>query len=96
LTQFIRRARVAQGQQDVKALDEAARRREEEKVERAWGVVQEIIQEQLKVKSEGFKTNFRFQQQKRRFLREGKFESVGNAAVAMEEWRREKRLKGLR
>ncbi|KAL8973577.1 MAG: hypothetical protein Q9197_002176 [Variospora fuerteventurae] len=96
LTQFIRRARVAQGQQDVKALDEAARRREEEKVERAWGVVQEIMQEQLKVKSEGFKTNFRFQQQKRRFWREGKFESVGNAAVAMEEWRREKRLKGLR
>lgn len=95
LTQFIRRGRIAQGQQDVKKLDEETMMRETQKVERAWKVVCDILQEQLTMVDEGFKANFRFHQQRRRLVREGKFESVGNAAVALEEWRREKRLKGL-
>lgn len=95
-TQFVRRARIAQGVLEMKELDEAAKRREADKVETAWQVVRDILQEQTSVKTAGFKANFRFRQQQRRLVKEGKFESVGNAAVALEEWRREKRLKGLR
>ncbi|KAL8949820.1 MAG: hypothetical protein Q9222_004107 [Ikaeria aurantiellina] len=95
-TQFIRRARIAQGIQDARYLDQEQRQKEEEKVEKAWAVVLEITQEYKVVKDEGFKSNFRFHQERRRLVKEGKFESVGNAAVALEEWRREKRLKGLR
>lgn len=95
-TQFIRRARIAQGIQDMKALDKMGKQREDDKVEKAWRVVCEVMQEQVTVKTEGFRSKFRFQQQRRRLIKEGKFESVGDAAVALEEWRREKRLKGLR
>ncbi|KAL8744922.1 MAG: hypothetical protein Q9184_007936 [Pyrenodesmia sp. 2 TL-2023] len=95
-THFIRRARIAQGALDMKELDETAKQRESDKVEKAWRVVRDILQEQRSVKTKGLRSNFRFQQQKRRLVREGKFESVGNVAVALEEWRREKRLKGLR
>ncbi|KAL8835222.1 MAG: hypothetical protein Q9170_003418 [Blastenia crenularia] len=95
-TQFIRRARMAQGYQDARALDEEGRMREGAKVEKAWGVVREILEEQREVKGEGVRANVRFRREKRRLVKEGKFESVGNAAVALEEWRREKRLKGLR
>lgn len=95
-TQFVRRARIAQGIQDLKALDEMTRRREEAKVEKAWQVVLEIIQEHDSVKNGGLRSKVRFHQQKRRLIKEGKFESVGNAAVELEEWRREKKLKGLR
>lgn len=94
-TQFIRRSRITQGYHDLKALDNAAKQREEEKVDKAWQVVQEIRREMAVVKDEGFKANLRFHQQRRKLIKEGKFESVGNAAVALEEWRREKRLKGL-
>ncbi|KAL8731658.1 MAG: hypothetical protein Q9181_004234 [Wetmoreana brouardii] len=94
-TQFIRRSRIAQGYQDAKALDEASRKREDEKVEKAWKVVLEIAQEIAVVKNQGLKEKFRFHQASRRLHKEGKFESVGSAAVELEEWRREKRLKGL-
>ncbi|KAL8814666.1 MAG: hypothetical protein Q9223_006127 [Gallowayella weberi] len=94
-TQFIRRARITQGLQDVKALDSEARRREDDKVDKAWQVVLEIAKEHVVVKDEGFKSRVRFHQQRRKLIKEGKFESVGNAAVALEEWKREKRLKGL-
>ncbi|KAL8669003.1 MAG: hypothetical protein Q9224_007761, partial [Gallowayella concinna] len=46
-TQFIRRSRIAQGLQDVKALDSAAKKMEDEKVEKAWQVVLDVAQEQL-------------------------------------------------
>ncbi|KAL9598698.1 MAG: hypothetical protein Q9179_003824 [Wetmoreana sp. 5 TL-2023] len=94
-TQFIRRSRIAQGYQDAKALDEAARKTEDEKVEKAWKVVLELAQETAVVKNQGLKEKFRFHQASRRLHKEGKFESVGSAAVALEEWRREKRVKGL-
>ncbi|KAL8731013.1 MAG: hypothetical protein Q9166_003664 [cf. Caloplaca sp. 2 TL-2023] len=93
---FVRRARIAQGWQDAKALDSAARAREDEKVEKAWQVVLEIAQEHALVRDEGFKAYWRFRKQERRLVKEGKFESMGNAAVAMERWRSEKRLKGLK
>ncbi|KAI4267035.1 MAG: hypothetical protein LQ337_008552 [Flavoplaca oasis] len=95
-TQFVRRARIAQGGQDVKALDDEARRREEEKVEKAWKVVLDIANEFNVVKDEGFKAKWRFRKEGRRLVKEGKFESVGSAAVELEEWRRAQRLKGLR
>ena len=95
-TQFIRRARIAQGVQDLRALDRDARVKEDEKAERAWQVVKEIIRERTQVKQKGLRAKIRFQRQSRRLVKEGKFESVGGAAVALEEWRREKRLKGLR
>ena len=93
-THFIRRARIAQGIQDVKALDDAARRREDERVEKAWQVVLEIAQEFAVVKDEGFKAKWRFRREGRRLVKEGKFESVGNAAEALEEWKKERRVKG--
>ncbi|KAL8779286.1 MAG: hypothetical protein Q9213_007018 [Squamulea squamosa] len=95
-TQFIRRARIAQGMQEVKALDDGARKREDEKVERAWQVVLDFLQESAVMKDESLRANWKFRQQSRRLVKEGKFESVGSAAIALEEWRREKRLKGLR
>ncbi|KAL8937913.1 MAG: hypothetical protein Q9216_004175 [Gyalolechia sp. 2 TL-2023] len=95
-TQFIRRARIAQGVQDLDALGEKERRVEDEKVEKAWAVVREVVQEEAMVKKESFTAKVRYYQARRRLVKEGKFESVGNAAVALEEWRREKRLKGLR
>lgn len=95
-TQFIRRARIAQGIQELRALDKSARQIEDDKVEKAWQVVREVIREQTDIKKEGFKAKVRFHRQRRRLIKEGKFESVGNAAVALEEWRQEKRLKGLR
>ncbi|KAL8990589.1 MAG: hypothetical protein Q9169_008086 [Polycauliona sp. 2 TL-2023] len=95
-TQFIRRSRMAQGVQDVKALDEAARAREEKKVEKAWQVVLDIAKEFAVVKDEGFKSKWQLRKEGRRLLKEGKFESVGSAAVELEEWRRAQRLKGMR
>ena len=95
-TQFIRRARIAQGVLDVKALDGEARKKEEEKVRKAWEVVLDIAQEFAVVKNEGLKAKWRLRQESRRLNKEGKFESVGSAAVELEEWRRGQRLKGLR
>ncbi|KAL9030598.1 MAG: hypothetical protein Q9196_001304 [Gyalolechia fulgens] len=95
-TQFIRRARIAQGIQDLRELDEKERQTEDEKVEKAWEVVRDVVQEQALVKNEGIRSKVRFYQTRRRLIKEGKFESVDKAAVALEEWRREKRLKGLR
>ncbi|KAI4252420.1 MAG: hypothetical protein L6R42_007969 [Xanthoria sp. 1 TBL-2021] len=95
-TQFIRRARIAQGVQDVKALDDEARKKEDDKVEKAWQVVLDIAKEFAVVKDEGFKAKWRFRKEGRRLIKEGKFESVGSAAVELEEWRRGQRLKGLR
>ncbi|KAI4170317.1 MAG: hypothetical protein LQ343_005070 [Gyalolechia ehrenbergii] len=95
-TQFIRRARIAQGIQELRALVEQQRQEEDEKVEKAWEVVRDVVQEQALVKNESFRSKVRFYQARRRLIKEGKFESVGNAAVALEEWKREKRLKGLR
>lgn len=95
-TQFIRKARIAQGIQDFKALDEKQRLIEEGKCEKAWDVVRDVLKEQEGVKSEGVREKVRFYREKRRLIREGKFESVGNAAAALQEWRREKVLKGLR
>ncbi|KAI4219514.1 MAG: hypothetical protein LQ349_008331, partial [Xanthoria aureola] len=95
-TQFIRRARMAQGALDVKALDGEARKKEEEKVRKAWEVVLDIAQEFAVVKNEGLKAKWRLRQESRRLIKEGKFESVGSAAVELEEWRRGQRLKGLR
>ncbi|KAL8917547.1 MAG: hypothetical protein Q9172_005803 [Xanthocarpia lactea] len=95
-THFIRRARIAQGVQDVKALDDVARRREDEKVEKAWQVVLDIAQELAVVKDEGFKAKWRFRREGRRLVKEGKFESVGSAAEALEEWKKERRVKGWR
>ncbi|KAL8748773.1 MAG: hypothetical protein Q9199_008067 [Rusavskia elegans] len=95
-TQFIRRARIAQGVQDVKALDDEARKKVDDKVEKAWQVVLDIAKEFAVVKDEGFKAKWRFRKEGRRLIKEGKFESVGSAAVELEEWRRGQRLKGLR
>ncbi|KAL8848086.1 MAG: hypothetical protein Q9221_006888 [Calogaya cf. arnoldii] len=95
-TQFIRRSRIAQGVQDAKALDPAAKGREEEKVDKAWQVVLDIEKEFAVVKNEGLKAKWRFRKEGRRLVKEGKFESVGSAAVELEEWRRGQKLKGLR
>lgn len=95
-TQFIRRARIAQGVQDVKALDGEARKKEDDKVEKAWQVVMDIAKEFAVMKDEGFKAKWRFRKEGRRLIKEGKFESVGSAAVELEEWRRGQRLKGFR
>ncbi|KAL9598451.1 MAG: hypothetical protein Q9219_004487 [cf. Caloplaca sp. 3 TL-2023] len=95
-TQFIRRARITQGTHELRALDETSRQNEGNKVENAWQVVRDILHEHAAVKNEGFKAKLEFHRQKRRLIKEGKFESVGNAAVALEEWKREKRLKAFR
>lgn len=92
-TQFIRRARIAQGVQDVKALDDEARKKEDDKVEKAWQVVLDIAKEFAVVKDEGFKAKWRFRKEGRRLIKEGKFESVGSAAVELEDWRRGQRLR---
>ncbi|KAL8662643.1 MAG: hypothetical protein Q9168_008223, partial [Polycauliona sp. 1 TL-2023] len=94
-TQFIRRSRIAQGVQDVQALDAATRDKEEKKVEKAWQVVLDIAKEFAVVKDEGFKAKWRLRKEGRRLEKEGKFESVGSAAVELEEWRRAQRLKGM-
>ena len=96
-TQFIRRARIAQGSKELQLLDEMTRRREEDRVEKAWAVVVEILQEMKQVKEGGtWREKAKFHAKHRRLQREGKFESVGSAALELEKWRRERARESAR
>ena len=95
-TAFIRRARIVQGIKAVGALDSVKRRREEERVERAWIVIQEIWTEIEEAKKGPLRQRIQFSKERRKLMKQGKFESVGNAAMELDRWRREKKLKALR
>ena len=84
---FVRRSRIAQGAQEYKALDDVRREDMDGVVERAWGVVTDVITEMDGVQKEGWRKKMAFRKESRRLVREGKFESVGSAAVALERWK---------
>ncbi|KAL8952088.1 MAG: hypothetical protein Q9183_007413, partial [Haloplaca sp. 2 TL-2023] len=84
---FVRRSRMVQGAQDYKTLDDVKRRDMDGVAERAWRVVTDVMSEMEGVQKEGWRKKMAFRKESRRLVREGKFESVGSAAVALERWK---------
>lgn len=91
-TAYIRKARIQQGGMDVRALDQMGKQRREAMVERAWAVVENVCIETENAMKGSMKEKIQFKKERRKLIREGKFESVGNAAVALEKWRDRKRM----
>lgn len=84
-TAFITRSRIVQGQKDLEELDEEHRREDEEKVETAWRVLQQIKCEEDKLRSSGVVGRIKAKRIKDKLYGEGAFESVGRAKKVVED-----------
>ena len=84
-TAFIRKARIIQGEKDVRTLDEkevVVR----ERVDAAWLAIMEIKKEFDEIKKEGLVERIALARESRRLKKQGGFESVGKAQKAMKKW----------
>ena len=84
-TAFIRHSRVLQGGKDLRALDKEQRREAEQKVDRAWRVLQEIKNEEDMVRSSGVMGRIKVMRTKRKMDAQGVFKTVGRAKKVVEE-----------
>ena len=85
-TAFIQRARVIQGEKDVRALAGSDERLVKERVDAAWVAIVEIKKEFDETKKEGLVERFALARESRRLKKQGGFESVGKAQKAMRKW----------
>ena len=84
-TAFIRRSRIIQGGKDLKALDEEQRHEDEQKVDAAWKVLEEIKNEEYMVRSTGIVGRIKAKRVKRNLDAQGAFESVDRAKKVVED-----------
>lgn len=90
LTAFIRRARMKQGVDDLKGLDEGEKKLIGEKIEAAWKILEEIWREIELTREEGLEGKVAIMVGKRRLLKQGAFESVESTRKAFLEWKNER------
>ncbi|KAL9585735.1 MAG: hypothetical protein Q9212_001354 [Teloschistes hypoglaucus] len=92
-TNFIRRSRVAQGKLELQELTPGERETVGRLVERAWGVVEDVVGEIRGVDQRGVRERWRFWKESRRLRKEGRFETVGGAERELERWREKERAR---
>lgn len=90
LTAFIRRARMKQGEDDLKALNEGEEKMVGEKIEAAWRIVEEILRELKLTREEGLEGKVAVLVGRRRLSKQGAFESVESTRKAFLEWKKER------
>lgn len=89
-TAFIRRARMIQSGEDIRALKKAELQGIESRIEQAWAVVAEIMEEINRTKEEGLGGRWAVARERRRLEKTGAFESVETADQAFQTWKRER------
>ena len=92
-TAFIRRARVIQGEKDVRALGEKEEEMVRERTDAAWVAIMEIKKEYDETKKEGLVERIALARESRRLKKQGGFESVGKAQKAMRNWEGQRKRK---
>ena len=90
-TAFIRRARMIQGGEDIRALDGMAKERETTKIDAAWRIMSEIEKEDAAKKEEGLKGRVAVLREKNKMGKSGAFETVGHAKKVLETKQEERR-----
>lgn len=90
LTGFIRRARMIQGEDDLKELNDRDKKAVGEKIEAAWNIVEEIRREIKLTREEGLEGKVAVMIGKRRFSKQGAFESVESSRMAFLAWKNER------
>ena len=82
-TAFIRKARMIQGSQDVKALEDTAKQRDSIKIDAAWRIVSEIQKEDEAQKEEGLKGRVALLNEQRKMGKHDTYETLGHAKKAL-------------
>ncbi|MCJ1427781.1 hypothetical protein MMC29_005686, partial [Sticta canariensis] len=90
LTGFIRRARMIQGEDDLKELNERDTKAMGEKIEAAWNIVEEIRREVTLTREEGLGGRVAVMMGKQRLSKQGAFESVESSRKAFLAWKTER------
>lgn len=90
LTGFIRRARMIQGEDDLKELNERDKKAIGEKIEAAWKIVEEIQREVKLTREEGLEGKVAVMMGKQRLSKQGAFESVESSRKALLAWKNER------
>lgn len=84
-TAFVRRSRMVQGKKDVKALDEEQVKEDEQKIDTAWIVLQEIHKEEDRMRSKGIMGKIQLKRVQKSLDSQGAFESVGRARKVLQD-----------
>lgn len=90
LTAFIRRARMIQGEDDLKVLNEGEKKLIGAKIEAAWKIVEEIKREIKLTREEGLEGKVAVMIGKQRLSKQGAFESVESTRKAFLEWKNQR------
>ena len=94
-TNFIRKARIVQGQRDLRALDEAEKKKTQEAVEHGWSVLQQVWAMMEEKRAEGLKGRLRAMKQRKTWRANGAFENVEMAEKGLEARRKGESLDGV-
>jgi len=94
-THFIRKAKIVQGQRDVKALSDEDKKKITERVDHGWKVVQEVWAVMEEKRAEGLKGRVKFLREKKTWRANGAFENVEMAERALEAKRKGESFEGV-
>lgn len=94
-TNFIRKARIVQGQRDLRALDDAEKKKTQEAVEHGWSVMQQVWAMMEEKRAEGLKGRLRTMKERKTWRANGAFENVEMAEKAIEARQRGESLEGV-
>lgn len=83
-TNFIRKARILQGQRDVNSLDDMAKRKTQETVNHGWSVVRQVSAVIDEERSQGLKARVSALKERKTWRTNGAFENVEMAEKALE------------
>lgn len=92
LTAFIQRARMVQGEVDLKALNADEKKMVGAKIDAAWKIVEEIKREIKLTRDEGLEGKLAVMIGKRQLSKQGAFESVESTRKAFLEWKNDRAL----
>ncbi|KAI9735700.1 MAG: hypothetical protein M1818_006308 [Claussenomyces sp. TS43310] len=82
-TAFIRKARIIQGQREMKKLSPALKKQDEERVMHGWSVVQKVLDMLSHARSQGLKGKIQALKERKQWKSNGAFENVDMAEKAL-------------
>jgi len=94
-TNFIRKARIMQGQRDLRACDEKEKKGAMEAVSHGWSVVQQVRAIMDEKRSQGLKGRVVAMRERKTWRSNGAFENVDMAERALEARRKGENLDGV-
>lgn len=83
-TNFIRKARIMQGQRDLTGLDDKDREKCEQEVIHGWSVIEQVWKIMDEKRSEGLKGRATAMKERKQFRQNGAFENVEMAQRALD------------